>query len=63
MATSSQIPAIDGATCNAPNGCPATDQRGVARPIDGNGDGNALYDIGTYEAPIMYTIYLPIVIR
>ncbi|MCA1552803.1 MAG: hypothetical protein LC737_00330, partial [Chloroflexi bacterium] len=32
-------PAIDAGT-NA--GCPATDQHGVARPIDGNGDGNAV---------------------
>jgi len=37
-------PAID-----AGAGCPATDQRGVARPIDGNGDGTALCDIGAYE--------------
>lgn len=36
-------PAIDGVTYNAPNGCPATDQRGVHRPI------GARCDIGAYE--------------
>jgi CSLREA domain-containing protein len=41
-------PAIDRGT-NA--GCPATDQRGVPRPIDGNGDGVATCDIGSFEAP------------
>ena len=29
--------------------CPAKDQRGVARPLDGDGDGNAICDIGSYE--------------
>ena len=29
--------------------CPATDQRGVARPQDGNGDNDAHCDIGAYE--------------
>lgn len=43
-------PAIDAGT-NV--GCPATDQRGVARPIDGDGDTVAVCDIGAYEAPIL----------
>ena len=30
-------------------GCPATDQRGISRPQDGNGDGNSTCDIGAYE--------------
>jgi predicted outer membrane repeat protein len=39
-------PAID-----AGNGasCPASDQRGVARPTDGNGDGAPACDVGAYE--------------
>jgi len=39
-------PAID---AGDNNGCPATDQRGVQRPLDGNGDGTAVCDIGSYE--------------
>lgn len=33
------------------NNCPDVDQRGVTRPQDGNDDGSAICDIGTYEVP------------
>lgn len=39
-------PAIDGGTNT---GCPATDQRGVDRPIDGDGDSTATCDVGAFE--------------
>jgi CSLREA domain-containing protein len=32
--------------------CPTTDQRGVSRPLDGDGDGVAICDIGSFEAAI-----------
>ncbi|MCZ7544390.1 MAG: DUF11 domain-containing protein [Anaerolineae bacterium] len=41
-------PAIDTADNTT---CPATDQRGVIRPIDGDGNSTVICDIGAYEAP------------
>lgn len=45
-------PAIDSGDGST---CLATDQRGVNRPIDGNGDGTARCDIGAFEAPTNVT--------
>ena len=39
--------AIDGAQAEH---CPETDQRGVDRPLDGDGDGVAACDVGAFEA-------------
>jgi CSLREA domain-containing protein len=45
-------PAIDtgsGVTSATFFNCPSTDQRGVARPLDGKGTGRAICDVGAYE--------------
>ena len=42
--------------------CPPTDQRGVTRPLDGNGDGVAVCDIGSFEV-VPVVAYLPVVIK
>ncbi len=39
-------PAIDAANAGL---APATDQRGIARPVDGNNDGSTVADIGSFE--------------
>ncbi len=47
--------------------CPTTDQRNVARPADGDGDGNAICDIGAYEytgSPVITEmLFLPLIWR
>lgn len=51
-------PAIDAAGAGT---CPATDQRGYARPVDGDRDGTAACDIGAYER--QFEFYFPYVSR
>ncbi|GAB4278231.1 MAG: Ig-like domain-containing protein [Candidatus Promineifilaceae bacterium] len=57
-------PAIDAGTNS---GCPATDQRGTARPKDGDGNSTAACDMGAYEYdpanPPKWYVYLPVVIK
>ncbi|MDQ3796077.1 MAG: hypothetical protein M3294_00480, partial [Pseudomonadota bacterium] len=45
VAGSPAIDAVTDGTCPPPD----TDQRGVSRPQDGNGDGGPACDIGSYE--------------
>jgi hypothetical protein len=59
-------PAVDAAD---PVSCPATDQRGYPRPMDGNGDGQVGCDIGAIErdawqlVPAEDTVFLPFLWR
>ncbi|MEL7637431.1 MAG: choice-of-anchor Q domain-containing protein [Anaerolineaceae bacterium] len=53
-------PAID---TGDPSNCPATDQRGYYRPIDGDGNGTATCDMGAYEYGSALFLFLPLITR
>ena len=42
---------------------PPTDQRGVARPVDGDGDSTATCDIGAFEFDLLNAVFLPLTFR
>ena len=48
-----------------PGVCPEFDQRGALRPMDGNGDGISICDMGSFEhdATDSFVIYLPMILR
>jgi hypothetical protein len=45
----SLLPGSRAIDAGSPEVCPDNDQLGLIRPVDGNGDGKALCDIGAYE--------------
>jgi hypothetical protein len=53
-------PAIDTGSTSV---CPATDQRGHVRPIDGDMNGSSICDMGAYEYDPFTYIFLPLIIR
>jgi predicted outer membrane repeat protein len=59
-APSSVSPAID-AGDNAT--CATVDQRGVSRPIDGDGDSTAICDMGAFEFNLVNANFLPLTLR
>jgi hypothetical protein len=47
-------------------GCPTTDQRGISRPVDGDGVGQAVCDIGAFEydgPPLSSGVYIPLIVK
>jgi hypothetical protein len=40
--------------------CESTDQRGIVRPMNGDGLGDSLCDIGAVEADILFKLFVPL---
>lgn len=45
------LPGSPGIDSGIATGAPADDYDGTSRPVDGDGDGTAVYDMGAFEAP------------
>jgi CSLREA domain-containing protein len=64
MGLASDSPAIDaGGICNSGGAPLLTDQRGWPRTVDGDVDGTATCDLGAFEAPPPYQLWLPLIMR
>jgi len=64
MALASDSPAIDaGGTCMSGGAPLLIDQRGWPRTVDGDVDGTATCDLGAFEAPPPYQLWLPLIMR
>ena len=64
IALAADSPAIDaGGTCNSGGALLLTDQRGWPRTVDGDVDGTATCDLGAFEAPPPYQLWLPLIMR
>lgn len=65
--TQTHLPLVGSPVIDAgdPLNCPEVDQRGVLRPQDGDGDGNAICDIGAveYEMESAFATYLPVTLK
>ena len=59
--TSALLPGSPAIDTGSNLGCPATDQRGIRRPINGDAVGPATCDLGAYEA--LVRLFMPALYR
>lgn len=48
---------------NSAAGAPSVDFEGNPRPMDGNGDGSSIIDMGAFEVSAPYQSYLPLIVK